>query len=189
MGALPLYHSLDADDYSDCLDTDVELGASYGTQPSLPVHNISPFSIFTISSIPTVHCNRSAGAVSAGSFCRLCGSLLAGGSASMESSWGSIAGRSIAGSSEGESDEVRSVGTGTSRMQTVSVLIASTVRADIKQRTNTTRIFLFLFCNSFSWVICRSGYTRKSIYCIIGTSQRQMRLGTRVFQWLISTIR
>ena len=99
MGAFPSYRSLDADDWGDRLDADVELGASYGTQPSLPVHTILIFPSITISSASSAHRNRSAGAGSAQYFAdfvsappllrSLCkrGSLLTGGSAAVRGAW------------------------------------------------------------------------------------------------------
>ena len=77
---------------------DVGLGTSYSTPQSLPVHNISPFPIITIGSVFSAHCNRSAGALSAGSFAdfvntqllrsrRTRGGLLTASSARMEQLW------------------------------------------------------------------------------------------------------
>jgi hypothetical protein len=116
--ALP---DLDADNADDGIDTDVDLGASYGAPPPLPVHSIPS---------PPTHRSRSNGAGSAGSFAdfvsapppprrarRTRGSLLAGGSRTASNS-GSAAGSSSTGPSEGEDDEVSSTGTGTSRTRT-----------------------------------------------------------------------
>jgi len=122
--------TFDGDNCGDCLDADVDLGASYGAPPTLPVHNISSPAAITNGSVSPSHRSRSAGAGSAGSFAdfvsapppqrsrRTRGSLLAGGSTRTGSSSGSAAGGSSAGPSEGEEDEVSSVGTRTSRAQT-----------------------------------------------------------------------
>jgi hypothetical protein len=115
--ALP---DLDADNADDGIDTDVDLGASYGAPPPLPVHSIPT---------PPTHRSRSTGAGSAGSFAdfvsappprrarRTRGSLLAGSSRTASNS-GSAAGSSSTGPSEGEDDEVSSTGTRTSRTRT-----------------------------------------------------------------------
>lgn len=115
--ALP---DLDADNADDGIDTDVDLGALYGTPPPLAVHNIPS---------PSTHRGRSTPG-SAGSFAdfvsappprrtrRTRGSLLAGGSTRTGSTSGSAAGSSSTGPSEGEDDELSSVGTGTSRTRT-----------------------------------------------------------------------
>ncbi|KAF8473631.1 Inositolphosphorylceramide synthase subunit Kei1-domain-containing protein [Russula ochroleuca] len=122
--------ALDSDGCGDCLDADVDLGASFGATPTLPVHNISSPPTMTSGSASSTHRSRSAGAGSAGSFAdfvsappprrprRTRGSLLAGDSTRTGSSSGSVAGSSSAGPSEGEEDEVSSVGTGTGRMPT-----------------------------------------------------------------------
>ncbi|KAN0113858.1 Inositolphosphorylceramide synthase subunit Kei1 domain containing protein [Russula decolorans] len=137
-GGMPLakdsFHtlpSLDADNCGDCLDEDIDLGSTYGTPPSLPVHSIPSSPINGSSSMSSGHRSRSAGAGSTGSFTdfisappprrtrRTRGSLLAGSSTRTTSSSGSAAGSSSTGPSEGEDDESSSVGTaGTSRVQT-----------------------------------------------------------------------
>jgi hypothetical protein len=116
--ALP---DLDADNADDGIDTDVDLGALYGKPPPLPVHSIPS---------PSTHRSKSTPG-SVGSFAdfvsappprrarRTRGSLLAGGSSRTASTTsGSAAGSSSTGPSEGEDDELSSVGTGTSRTRT-----------------------------------------------------------------------
>ncbi|KAI9434543.1 Inositolphosphorylceramide synthase subunit Kei1-domain-containing protein [Russula earlei] len=120
--ALP---ALDRDHNDDGVDADVDLGATYNAPPPLPLHSL-PSSPSTTS---YAHRSRSAGPGSVGSFAdfvsappprrprRTRGSLLAGGSGTTDSTSSSIAGGSSAGPSEGEEDEVSSVGTGTSRVR------------------------------------------------------------------------
>jgi hypothetical protein len=117
--ALP---DLDADTADDGIDTNVDLSALYGTPPPLPVHNIPS---------PSRHRSSRSTPGSVGSFAdfvsappprrarRTRGSLLAGGSTRTASNTsGSAAGSSSTGPSEGEDDELSSVGTGTSRTRT-----------------------------------------------------------------------
>jgi hypothetical protein len=119
--------AFDAENGDDGIDADVDFATLYGTPPALPVHSMPPSSPITNSSTSSSHRSRSAGAGSAGSFAdfvsappphrarRTRGSLLAGGSTRTGSNSGSAAGSSSTGLSEGEEDDLSSVGTGTSR--------------------------------------------------------------------------
>ncbi|KAH9967543.1 Inositolphosphorylceramide synthase subunit Kei1-domain-containing protein [Russula dissimulans] len=123
------FSALGVDNDDDGVDTEGDLRTLYSAPPTLPSYNNPPPSTITSTSASPAYRSRSAGPGSAGSFAdfvsapprrarRTRGSLLAGGSARASSNSSSAAGSSSTGPSEGEEDEVSSVGTGTGRGHT-----------------------------------------------------------------------
>jgi len=122
------FSALDTDNDDDGVDMEGDLGSLYSAPPTLPSHSNLPPST-TSAGASSAHRSKPASPGSAGSFAdfvsapprrarRTRGSLLAGGSARASSNSSSAAGSSSTGPSEGEDDEVSSIGTGTGRGHT-----------------------------------------------------------------------